>query len=98
MKMLPEGAEPYKRTATFTDASAPSALRHRHTTKDGAWAKIVVVSGSLRYQILEPLLEEHLLSPGRPGIVEPAVPHELHFHENCEFYVEFYREARRRSA
>jgi hypothetical protein len=53
-----------------------------------------VLEGSLRYRILEPALEEHVLTPGRPGIVEPGVPHEVEPLGNVRFYVEFLRAPR----
>ena len=77
MKALPPDAVVYQRTAEFTESTVPAGLRSRHTTKAGAWGRICVLEGSLRYRILEPTLEEHLLTPDAPGIVEPEVPHEV---------------------
>lgn len=91
MKTLPAGAEPYKRTATFTEKTVPAGLLKTHTTKEGAWAKIVVLKGKLLYRILRPEIREYSLSPGVIGIVEPQVPHEVQPHDQVEFYVEFYR-------
>ena len=67
------------------------ALRRRHTTKAGVWGRICVLEGSLRYRILEPVREEHLLSAERPGIVEPEVPHEVEPLGPVRFFVEFLR-------
>jgi hypothetical protein len=48
-----------------------------------------VLSGSLRYRILGPDPEEHILSPERVGVVEPEVPHEVEPLGEVRFYVEF---------
>jgi tellurite resistance-related uncharacterized protein len=91
MKRLPANAVPYKRTAEFTNASVPSGLLRGHTTKNGAWAKIVVLEGALTYRILEPTVEEVLLSPARCGVIEPMIRHEVVPHDGVRFYVEFFR-------
>jgi tellurite resistance-related uncharacterized protein len=94
VKSLPPDVAPYRRTAEFTESSVPDALRHRHTTKAGVWARILVLEGLLRYRILEPTREEHVLSPERPGIVEPEIPHEVEPEGRVRFFVEFLRIAR----
>ncbi|MGD9730359.1 MAG: DUF1971 domain-containing protein [Nitrospiraceae bacterium] len=91
MKALPTSAAPYKRTPTFTEQTVPPGLLKEHTTKEGAWGRIVVLEGELMYRILKPQLEEILLSPDRCGIVEPQVPHEVEPLGTVQFYVEFLR-------
>lgn len=91
MKALPTGTTPYKRTPEFTRDTTPAGLLRGHSTKPGVWAKIVIVSGSLTYRILEPAVEEIALAPGRFGVVEPTVLHEVVPHEGVRFYVEFHR-------
>ena len=91
MKSLPTNAVCYKRTAEFTCSSVPSGLLRSHRTKEGAWGKIVVLEGTLTYRILEPTIEERLLSPGNCGVIEPTVKHEVVPHDEVRFYVEFYR-------
>ena len=71
----------------------PAGLRSRHTTKAGTWGRICVVEGALRYRILEPVVEEHLLTPEFFGIVEPEVTHEVEVVGPVRFYVEFLRRA-----
>ncbi|HPG29102.1 MAG: DUF1971 domain-containing protein [Spirochaetaceae bacterium] len=92
MKALPEGARAYRRTPEFDETSVPDALLRRHDTKAGTWGRIHVLEGRLRYRILEPAREEHVLEPGRDGIVEPQVPHEVEPLGPVRFYVEFLRE------
>ncbi len=91
MKTLPSNVVPYQRTREFSESTVPAALRSRHITKRGVWARICVVEGSLRYRILEPLLEERVLSPELQGIVEPEIPHEVEPLGEVLFYVEFLR-------
>lgn len=91
MKSLPAHVVAYKRTPDFTVATVPAGLLRSHNTKDGVWATIVVVEGALLYRILEPEVEELRLTPGRLGIIEPTVLHEVSPESDVRFYVEFYR-------
>lgn len=93
MKSLPPDVVPYRRTAEFSEITVPDALRRRHTTKRGVGGRIHVLEGSLRYRILEPQIEEHVLSADHPGVVEPEVPHEVEPLGKVRFYVEFLRGA-----
>lgn len=91
MKELPADVSSYKRTPEFDETSVPDGLLKAHQTKVGTWGKIVILSGALRYTILEPEVEEIVLSPDRHGVVEPTVLHEVAPIGNVTFYVEFYR-------
>ena len=91
MKVLPNDVNRYWASPEFTEDTLPANLSNSHQTADDTWAKIVVLEGRLRYCILEPEVEEHELSPTRPGIVEPAVPHRVEPIEQVRFRVEFYR-------
>lgn len=91
MKAMPRDMQPYKRTAVFTQDGIPAGLLHRHHTKAGVWARIVLLTGRLRYRILAEPPEEHILTPERPGVIEDGVPHEVAPLGEVEFYVEFYR-------
>jgi tellurite resistance-related uncharacterized protein len=91
VKPLPDDVRPHRRTAEFDESSIPAGLLRRHDTKAGVWGRIHVLEGKLRYRILEPEVEEHVLEPGRDGIVEPAVPHVVEPLGPVRFYVEFLR-------
>ena len=91
MKALPANAVAYKRTAEFTSSSVPSTLLRCHRTKEGAWGKIVVLEGALTYRILEPTVEEVLLTRENCGVIEPTIKHEVVPQGGVRFYVEFYR-------
>lgn len=91
MNVLPSSVTPYKRTPEFTRTSTPAGLLRGHNTKEGVWARIVILEGSMTYRILEPVVEEVSLSPDRWGVIEPKVLHEIVPDEGVRFYVEFYR-------
>ena len=91
MKTLPADAVPYQRTDEFSELDIPAALRRRHSTKRGVWGRIRVVEGSLRYRILEPQLEEYVVTSERAGVIEPEVPHEVEPLGKVRFFVEFLR-------
>ena len=91
MEPLPANVTHYKSTPEFNQASTPGGLQRNHTTAAGVWGRIVVHEGSLRYVIEEPGMEEHLLVPGNPGIVEPQVAHHVVIEGPVRFCVEFHR-------
>lgn len=91
MKELPQTVSAYKRTPEFTVATVPPGLLRGHSTKPGVWATVVVVEGTLTYRILEPDAEEIRLEPGRLGVIEPTVLHEVAPDPGARFYVEFHR-------
>ncbi|MFT5197234.1 MAG: tellurite resistance-related uncharacterized protein [Candidatus Promineifilaceae bacterium] len=91
MKSLPESISPYKQTPTFTETTVPAGLLSTHTTKDGVWAKIVVLEGELLYRILEPELEEVRLSADYHGVIEPQIRHQVEPLGKVQFYVEFHK-------
>ena len=64
----------YRSTPIFDEISLPAALRADHRTKAGAWGVINVLEGMVRLTIADPF-KEHLLSPGRPGLVQPLQTH-----------------------
>ena len=91
MKTIPDNVSRYAATPEFTETTAPSHLLDSHETKPGVWAKIVVLEGSLRYCILGPEIEEHELTPERPGVAEPEAPHRVEITGPVRFQLELYR-------
>ena len=90
---MPEGHEAYRRTPDFDENSLPAALRRRHTTRRGVWARIHVESGRLLYRIHDPIDEEQTLEAGSVGVVLPEVEHEVEPLGSVRMYVEFFRGA-----
>lgn len=89
MKHLPQNVIAYKRTDVFTESTVPKGLLRSHNTKLGVWGKIVILEGELRYRILEPEIEDHILTAEHFGVVEPTVLHEVLPLGKVSFYVEF---------
>jgi tellurite resistance-related uncharacterized protein len=88
---LPPGLTPYRRTPTFQTGTVPAGLLADHATKHGVWARVVVLEGTLPFRFLEPEEAPVLLTPERPGIVEPARRHRVEPGPEVRFYVEFHR-------
>lgn len=91
MKTLPPHLACYRTTPDFTERTVPKGLLSRHRTASGTFGLIRVLEGSLKYRILEPEVEEHLLDPDHPGVIEPGVAHEVEITGPVRFRVEFYR-------
>lgn len=91
MKVLPSTVSPYRQTPEFDENSVPAGLLKSHSTKMGVWGKIIVLDGKLLYRILEPDIEEIMLTPETSGVVEPTVKHEVVPVQSVRFYVEFYQ-------
>ncbi len=87
---LPESFVAYKRTPEFDETTVPAGLRRDHSTKVGVWARVVVLSGRLRYCV-DALNTDVELSQDRTGIVVPEVLHHVEPIGAVRFYVEFYR-------
>lgn len=92
----PEAAEeadaavrPYKVTPVFDERSLPEGLRRVHSTKAGVWGKIQVLEGALRLRLLDSE-EEVLLTPERPGVVQPQQPHLVTPEGMMRMRIEFY--------
>ena len=74
-RIFPIDVEPYQRTEEFTETTIPAGLLREHSTKRGTWGRICVLEGKLSYEILEPVAETQVLSPGTDGVIEPAMLH-----------------------
>lgn len=90
MPTLPPEVSAYKRTSVFSETTVPSGLLNDHRTAPGVWGVINVIAGELRYEIPS-LGESRVLTPERPGIVEPGVTHSVQPLGAARFFVEFYR-------
>ncbi|RED16002.1 DUF1971 domain-containing protein [Parasphingopyxis lamellibrachiae] len=84
-------AKPYRSTPIFDENSLPSALRRDHSLKAGAWGRLNVLSGALRYTVSE-TGEALVLEAGHSTTI---LPEQLHFVEPLgpvEMRVDFYDE------
>jgi tellurite methyltransferase len=89
MPVLPDDAHEYKRTPVFTEGTIPAGLLRDHRTKPDVWAQIVVEAGELEYRIGPCAFT---LTPDCPGIVPPAVAHQVKPLGPVQFHVEFLRQ------
>jgi tellurite resistance-related uncharacterized protein len=91
---LPDGLEPYSRTATFTQETVPAGLLKDHSTKVGSWGLIHVEEGVLRYPVTDPgrvPVARELTQESGPGVVEPTILHHVEPVGPVRFHVEFLR-------
>jgi len=91
---MPDDCEPYRQTPVFTQDTIPAGLLRAHRTAAGVWALIHVMEGRLLYRVNEPVVSETVIDSGRPGVIEPAVSHEVAPLGPVRFYVEFHRKRR----
>ena len=90
MKTLPSGVSHFKTTPVFTQDTVPEGLLNDHTTKAGVWGLIEVQSGTLSYTITGEA-DSYMLSPGKPGVIEPEVKHHVKPLGDVAFTVSFYK-------
>ncbi len=82
-------SEPYKCTPVFDENTLPAGLRREHRTKPGVWGIIRVLSGRVRYHVLDPI-SQTVLDPHNPGRVLPDQPHFVKPLGTIQMNVEFY--------
>ncbi len=86
----PEGLEPYKRTAEFTETTVPAALLRHHSTKAGVWARVHVLEGRLRFRDAESGSERTLEEGSSYPVIFPQRLHEVEPLGKVRFFVEFW--------
>lgn len=69
-----KNVQPYRSTPVFDQDTLPAALRNRHDTKAGVWGLIRVIEGQLELTCIHPP-STTILTPDRPGLVQPQQPH-----------------------
>jgi len=85
----PDGLAAYRRTPEFDDTTIPAGLRAEHATKRGAWGRIHVLSGALRYRVGAPIHRSFRIDSASSGIVVPEVPHRVEPEGPVRFFIEF---------
>lgn len=89
--MLPPGVVAYDRSPDFTSENLPAKLRTAHSTNEGTWGLIRVLSGKVRYAIEPPHDGAVVASAGGTVVISPRLLHHVEFVEPGKFFVEFYR-------
>lgn len=90
-RLVPEGAEAYRRTATFDERSIPAGLLGAHATKAGTWGRLVVEQGELALAFEPPLSLEVTARAGSSVAIPPELRHEVRLRGPVRFHVEFLR-------
>ncbi len=86
---------PYKKLPVWTADSLPAGFREQHNTKDGTWAKLTVLQGTLTFYALNEAGEvqsTQAFSPTNPApFVEPQAWHKVApASGDLRCYLEFY--------
>jgi|ACQI01.1.fsa_nt_gi tellurite resistance-related uncharacterized protein len=92
MKTLPKGMTSHQQTPEFNQESIPKGLLKNHSTAKDVWGLIRIIEGSLLYRIIEPSVEEVILTVDNHGVVEPEMLHQVEIIGPVRFRVEFYRD------
>ena len=88
---IPDGLVKYFESEVFTEKTVPEKLLTLHDTKPGAWARIVVLEGSLDYVVPDAPERNCRLEPGVIGVIRPTEPHRVELLGMVRFKVEFLR-------
>ena len=86
----PDGFVPARKTREFDETTLPSGLTRDHATRRGVWARIHVVSGTLKYQVGAPIHRDFLVEADGTGTIVPEVPHRVEAIGPVRFLVEFW--------
>lgn len=81
---------PYKTTPVFDETTLPAALRREHRTKAGVRGVIRVLEGELRLFLDDGNDAGTILTPDRPGVVQPQQPHHVEPLGRMRMRVEFH--------
>lgn len=80
---------PYRSTPIFDETTLPEALKREHRTKDGVWGVIRVLEGELKFVLAESGTET-ILTPDRPGLVQPQQTHRVEPLSKLRMQIDFY--------
>ncbi len=83
-------SKPYKATSIFDAETLPAGLRRAHSTRPGVWGVIRVLEGTVRYHVEDGSAPPRILTPARPGLIEPEQPHHVELLGAMRMQVEFY--------
>ncbi|WAS95698.1 DUF3565 domain-containing protein [Nannocystis punicea] len=73
---LPDGAAAYRTTELFDETNLPAGLRRAHTIRAGAWGRVEVLAGRLRF-VMPALAVDRVLTAGEQAIIPPELPHHV---------------------
>lgn len=85
----PEVPVPYRSSPVFDETTLPAALRKEHRTKAGVWGVIRVIEGRLKFSLSDGS-GETVLTPERPGLIQPEQTHRVEPDGPVKMQVDFY--------
>lgn len=86
---LPEAAVIYRSIGPFDAQTVPKGLLGKHNLKPGAWVRLCVVAGSVRFVWDDPQGGSELVTAGIELIVPPCIPHHLELCDSLKFTIHF---------
>ncbi len=89
--VFPQGLVCYKKTPEFTHLTIPKGFLKAHSTKAGAWGRIVIHKGELSYVVDDLDDQQFILNEEKDGIIAPQMLHHIAAKGDVVFQVEFYR-------
>ena len=87
---MPDGLSKYGESPVFDAVSVPKKLLQEHSIKAGAWGRLCVKAGEVRYFLPENAAPEAVLSAGDVHIVQPLVTHYIKVSDDAVFQIEFW--------
>jgi len=85
-------ADPYKVSPEWNEVTLPEAVRSAHSTKAGVWGLLRTLEGEALLVFHEPNERSTVVTPDRPGLIEPQAVHHVELSGPVRLCVEFYRE------
>ncbi|AKO45329.1 SAM-dependent methyltransferase TehB [[Haemophilus] ducreyi] len=89
----------YKQMPTWTKTTLPQMFQEKHNTKQGTWAKLTILKGSLKFYVLTEkgkVLNSTIFSVNeQPPFIEPQLWHKVEpLSDDLECQLSFYCEAK----
>ena len=88
---IPQEAQHYYTTKTFSAQSAPDALQQEHRTAEDVWGELVVEQGEVVFERLAEPRGSWRVTPEARWVIEPGVPHRVSPSPDALFHLELYR-------
>ena len=87
---LPAELSCYRRIGPFDETSLPKGLLREHRLKEGAWAVVTVLAGSIDFAWDDRQGGIGALSAPDSVVVPPAIPHHIDISGPFSLQIEFY--------
>ncbi len=88
---LPPGLRVVRTSELWDERTMPAALRRSHRTPAGAWGRLQVKKGRLRFRAHTRPALDVVVGPGAAQAIPPGVEHEVEPNGEVSFLIEFLR-------